>query len=64
MLDNKQSRSMSVYSCHPNGVRGGVTRKFGMRPHRRQHRKSSLSHKVFYQTVSKVIAIMGVFVIL
>jgi hypothetical protein len=59
MLDNKQSRSMSVYSCRPNGVHPNLTRKFGVPPHCRQHRKSSLSHKVFYQAVSKVIAIMG-----
>ena len=59
MLDNKQSRSMSVYSCRPNGVHPSLTRKFGVPPHCRQHRKSSLSHKVFYQAVSKVIAIMG-----
>lgn len=63
MLDNKQSRSMSVYSCRPNGVRRDMTRKFGVRPHCRQRRRSSLSHKVFCQAVSKVIAIMGIPVI-
>jgi len=62
MLDNKQSRSVSVHSC-PNGVRHDLTKKFGVRPNCRQHRKSSLSHKVFYQAVSKVIAIMGLLVI-
>jgi len=63
MLDNKQSRSMSVYSCRPNGVRHDLTRKFGVRPHCRQHRRSSLSQMVFYQAVSKVIAIMGLLAI-
>lgn len=56
MLDNKQERSMSVYSCRLNGVHHGLNRKFGVRPHCRQQRRCSLSHKLLYQAVSKVTA--------
>jgi hypothetical protein len=56
MLDNKQGRSMSVYSCRLNGVHHGLNRKFGVRPHCRQQRRCSLSHKLLYQAVSKVTA--------
>lgn len=51
MLDNK-----SVYSCRLNGVHHGLNRKFGVRPHCRQQRRCSLSHKLLYQAVSKVTA--------
>jgi hypothetical protein len=60
MLDNRQGRSMSVYSSRLNGVHHGLNRKFGVRPHRRQQRRCSVSHKLLYQAVSKVTAVPGI----
>jgi hypothetical protein len=50
MLDSRQARSVSVHSCRLNGL----NRKFGVRPHCRQHRRTSVSHKLFYHPLSKV----------
>ncbi|XP_068082086.1 potassium voltage-gated channel unc-103 [Anabrus simplex] len=63
MWQGQEGRSMSVYSCTLNGgsiynphQQHGVNRKFGVRPHCRNRRRST-AHQTLLEAISKVLSL-------